>query len=198
MWRKRSKSLRCMKNESLLKEIIRIHEASRGICGCRKIIHEINRKSEKPVNHKRIDRIMRENTIRSKSLKKYKATTNSKHNFSVAENILNRDFAADRPVQKMVSGITYIPIDEGWLYLTGVMNLCRDKIVGISMDRRMTKELMISTLKDTEDCRLHSDRGSQYCSLDYQVLAKEHGFISSMSRKGNCWDNARWRASGGS
>ena len=101
-WRKRSKSLRCMENETLLKEIIQIHEASRNTYGGRKITHEINRKSEKPVNHKRVERIMRENDIRSKSHKKYKATTNSRHSLPVAENILNRDFAADRPGQKMV------------------------------------------------------------------------------------------------
>lgn len=196
-WRKRTGSLRCMENESLLKEIIRIHEASHETYGSRKITHEINRRSEKPVNHKRVERIMRENGIRSKSHKKYKATTNSRHSLPVAENILNRDFAADRPGQKMVSDITYIPTDEGWLYLAGVMDLCGDKIVGISMDGRMTKELVISALEDairhtpsTEGCILHSDRGSQYCSLDYQALAKEHGFVSSMSRKGNCWDNA--------
>ena len=81
------------------------------------------------------------------------------------------------------------------------MGLCGDKIAGISMDGRMTKELVISALKDaicytkaTEGCILHSDRGSRYCSLDYQALAKEHGFIRSMSRKGNCWDNAPTRA----
>ena len=76
-----------------------------------------------------------------KAIKNIEATTNSKHNLPVAENILNMDFAADRPGQKMVSDITYIPTDEGWLYLAGVMDLCRDKIVGISMDERMTKEL---------------------------------------------------------
>lgn len=196
-WRKRSKSLRCVENESFLKEIIRIHEASRGTYGGRKITHEINRGLEKPVNHKRIERIMRENGIRSKSHRKYKATTNSGHNLPVAENILDRDFTADRPGQKMVSDITYIPTDEGWLYLAGVMELCGDKIVGISMDGRMTKELVISALKDaishtktTAGCILHSDRGSQYCSQEYQKLAKDHGFISSMSRRGNCWDNA--------
>lgn len=196
-WRKRSKSLRCVENESFLKEIIRIHKASRGTYGGRKITHEINRGSEKPVNHKRIERIMRENGIRSKSHRKYKATTNSGHNLPVAENILDRDFTADRPGQKMVSDITYIPTDEGWLYLAGVMDLCGDKIVGISMDGRMTKELVISALKDaishtktTAGCILHSDRGSQYCSQEYQKLAKDHGFISSMSRRGNCWDNA--------
>ena len=196
-WRKRSKSLRSTENEDLLKEIIQIHETLRNTYGGRKITHEINRKPEKPANHKRVERIMRENGIRSKSHKKYKATTNSRHDLPVAENILNRNFYADRPGQKMVSDITYIPTDEGWLYLAGVMDLCGDKIVGMSMDGRMTKELVIAALKDaicqtkaTEDCILHSDRGSQYCSLDYQALAKEHGFISSMSRKGNCWDNA--------
>lgn len=196
-WRKRPKSKRCMENETLLEEIIRIHKASRSTYGGRKITHEINRGSEKPVNHKRVERIMRENGIQSKSHKKYKATTNSSYNLPAAENILNREFTADRPGQKMVSDITYIPTDEGWLYLAGVMDLCGSKIVGISMDSRMTKELVISALKDaichtraTSGCILHSDRGSQYCSLEYQALAKDHGFISSMSRKGNCWDNA--------
>lgn len=140
---------------------------------------------------------MRENGIRSKTRRKYRATTDSKHSLPVAENILNRDFTADRPGQKMVSDITYIPTDEGWLYLAGVMDLCGDRIVGISMDSRMTKELVIAALQDairhtrvTKGCILHSDRGSQYCSLDYQKLAQEHGFISSMSRKGNYWGNA--------
>ncbi len=196
-WRKRSKSLRDLENEVLLKEIRSIHEASRGIYCSKKITHEINRGLERKVNHKRVERIMRENVIWSKTRRKYKATTNSKHSLPVAENILNRDFKADRPGRKMVSDITYIPTDEGWLYLAGVMDLCGNKIIGVSMDSRMTKDLVIAALLDairhtkaTEGCILHSDRGSQYCSQDYQALAKAHGFISSMSRKGNCWDNA--------
>lgn len=196
-WRKRSKSSRAMEEEALLEEIIRIHQESHGTYGSRKITHEINRKSEKPVNHKRVERIMRENGIYSKTRRKYKATTNSRHSLPVAENVLNRDFKADRPGKKMVSDITYIPTEEGWLYLAGVMDLCGNKIIGISMGGRMTKELVMAALKDairhsrsTEGCILHSDRGSQYCSLDYQAMVKEHGFVSSMSRKGNCWDNA--------
>ena len=196
-WRKRSKSPRTMENEALLEEIIRVYRESHGIYGSRKIVHELNRESDKPVNHKRVERIMHTNGIHSKSHKKYKATTNSGHSLPVAENILGRDFKTDRPGQKMVSDITYILTDEGWLYLAGVMDLCGDKIVGISMDGRMTKELVMAALTDavrhtpsTEGCILHSDRGSQYCSQDYQALAKEYGFISSMSRKGNCWDNA--------
>ena len=196
-WRQRSKSLREQGNEVLLYEIRRIHEESHSVYGSRKICRKLNETSAEPINHKRVERIMRENGIRSKTRRKYKATTNSRHNLPVAENILNRDFTANAPGQKMVSDITYISTDEGWLYLAGVMDLCGEKIVGVSMDSRMTKELCMNALLDainhtdnTEGCILHSDRGSQYCSLDYQALAKKHGFISSMSRKGNCWDNA--------
>lgn len=196
-WRRRSPSLKEQKNEVLLKEIRRVHEESHGVYGSRKICRKLNETSVAPINHKRVERIMRENGIWSKTRRKYKATTNSRHNLPVAENILNRNFTANAPGQKMVSDITYIPTDEGWLYLAGVMDLCGKKIVGISMDSRMTKELCMNALldaishtDDTKGCILHSDRGSQYCSLDYQALAKEHGFISSMSRKGNCWDNA--------
>ena len=130
-WRKRSKSHRAIEDETLLEEIIRIHQKSHGTYGSRKITHEINRKSEKPVNHKRVERIMRENGIYSKTRKKYKATTNSRHSLPVAENVLNRDFKADRPGKKMVSDITYIPTKEGWLYLAGVMDLCGNKIMGV-------------------------------------------------------------------
>lgn len=196
-WRSRNPSLRDQENELLLAQIKQLHEQSRGIYGSRKIGQKLNQDSDKPINHKRVERIMRENGIRSKTHRKYKATTNSHHNLPVAENILNRDFHATTPGRKMVSDITYIPTDEGWLYLAGVMDLCGQKIVGISMDSRMTKELCMAALRDaightgnTQGCILHSDRGSQYCSLDYQALAREHGFISSMSRKGNCWDNA--------
>ena len=204
-WRRRRPSLREQKNEVLLDEIRRVHEESHGVYGSRKICRKLNETSVAPVNHKRVERIMRENGIRSKTRRKYKATTNSHHNLPVAENILNRDFTANAPGQKMVSDITYIPTDEGWLYLAGVMDLCGEKIVGVSMDSRMTKELCMNALldaishtDDTKGCILHSDRGSQYCSFDYQALAKEYGFISSMSRKVNCWEMHQWRASGAS
>ena len=196
-WRKRHPSLRDMENQRLLGEIRRIHEEYRQVYGSRKMTQELNRRMDKPVNHKRVERIMKENGIRSKVTKKYKATTNSRHNLPVAPNILGRDFAAEKPAQKMVSDITYIPTEEGFLYLAGIMDLCGQKIIGISMDSRMTKELVINALNDAinhsgnvKGCILHSDRGSQYCSNDYSRRAKEAGFTMSMSRKGNCWDNA--------
>jgi putative transposase len=140
---------------------------------------------------------MRENGWIPKVIKKYKATTNSKHNLPVAENILNREFNADRPNQKWVSDITYIPTDEGWLYLACIMDLYGREPVGWAMSDRMTKELVMAALKQANVHRgnpkgvlIHSDRGSQYCSNDYQKELKKGGFICSMSRKANVWDNA--------
>lgn len=196
-WRKRYPGMRELENRKLLELIREIFDDSRQSYGSKKITHEINNQFNKPVNHKRIERIMKENGIRSKVTKKYKATTNSHHSLPVADNILNREFHADAPGQKMVSDITYIPTEEGWLYLAGVMDLCGQKLIGVAMDSRMTKQLCMDALQDainhtpdTQGCILHSDRGSQYCSLAYQEMAKKHGFITSMSRKGNCWDNA--------
>jgi putative transposase len=135
--------------------------------------------------------------IRSKTVKKYKATTNSKHNLPVAENLLNQDFTAERSNLKWVSDITYIWTEEGWLYLAGVMDLYGRKLVGWAMDSRMKTELVSAALKQavgrtgaSSGLIVHSDRGVQYASKDYQQLLKKHGFICSMSRKGNCYDNA--------
>jgi len=174
-----------------------IHLKSKKVYGSTKIIRKLNAKSKYPINHKRVEHIMRENGIKSKVSKKFIATTNSNHKLPVAENILNRDFSAEKPNEKMVSDITYLWTDEGWLYIAGILDLCGQKIVGLSMSERMTKELVIDALNSAylragkpSNVILHSDRGSQYCSYDYQNLIKKYGFICSMSRKGNCWDNA--------
>ena len=134
---------------------------------------------------------------KSKTVRKYKATTNSKHNLPVAENLLNQNFMADRPNEKWVSDITYIWTDEGWLYLAGVMDLHGRKLVGWAMDSRMKTELVSAALKQaigrtgaSAGLMVHSDRGVQYASRDYQQLLERHGFICRMSRKGNCYDNA--------
>lgn len=189
-----------MENERLTEQIQVIHEKTRRASGCRKVTKEIQ-KNGKCVNHKRVERLMKAKGIRSKLAKKYKATTNSKHNLPVAENLLNRDFSAAKPNQKMVSDITYLWTDEGWLYIAGVMDLCGQKIVGLSMSARMTKELVIAALEcayqrsgRAAGVLIHSDRGSQYCSGEYQKRLKKYGYICSMSRKGNCWDNAPMEA----
>jgi putative transposase len=134
---------------------------------------------------------------KSCTVKKYKATTNSKHYHPVSENRLNREFNVSKPNQAWVTDITYIPTNEGWLYLASVMDLYSRKIVGWAMDKTMTKELVIDALKMAYQRQKpgiglvhHSDRGVQYASVEYQHLLKQYKMIGSMSRKGNCYDNA--------
>ncbi|HEC1276102.1 TPA: IS3 family transposase, partial [Campylobacter jejuni] len=139
-------------------------------------------------------RIMKELGLRSRTVKKYKATTNSKHNLPVQENVLNREFNPSAPNKAWVADITYIPTDEGWLYLASIMDLYSRKIVGFHMDERMTKELVLTALdrahsqqRPCEEVLHHSDRGSQYASHDYQARLRTYKMKGSMSRKGNCY-----------
>lgn len=199
-WVNRPKSVRDLENVIIKEHIKSIYKKTKQSYGSRKITRELRRRG-KLVNHKRVERLMKLEGIKSKVAKKYKATTNSKHNLPVAENILNRQFSSARPNMKMVSDITYLWTEEGWLYIAAVMDLCGQKIVGLSMGERMTKELVINALDSAykryrpgPGALIHSDRGSQYCSNDYQNYLKRHGFICSMSRKGNCWDNAPMEA----
>lgn len=128
---------------------------------------------------------------------KFKVTTDSKHNLPVASNILNREFSVNAPGKVWVSDITYIPTDEGWLYLAGIKDLFNGELVGYAMNERMTKSLVIQALfratasKHPDNGLIaHSDRGGQYCAHDYQNLLQQFGMIASMSRKGDCYDNA--------
>jgi hypothetical protein len=140
---------------------------------------------------------MKQEGIRSRTVRKYKQTTNSKHSMPVHENLLGQDFSADAPNQKWVTDITYIPTREGWLYLASVMDLYSRKIVGWHMGERMTKELAMNALRQAywrrqpgSDLIHHSDRGSQYASHAYQELMTTYQMRGSMSRKGDCYDNA--------
>ncbi len=195
-FKKRPESNRSKREKAVLEGIKRIHKANHEIYGSPKITVELNKEGI-TVGRGMVSRLMRKNGIKSRTVKKFKATTDSNHNLPVAENILNREFNADSRNVKWVSDITYIKTDEGWLYLAGILDLFDGAIVGWSMDSRMTKSLVINAL--TEACRrskpgsgliLHSDRGSQYCSDEYQKEIRSRKFICSMSRKGNCWDNA--------
>jgi len=173
--------------ERVREEFLRNHQ----IPGARKIARRLR------ASRRLVGEIMRELELVPKVVKKYKATTNSKHNLPVAENILNRDFTANHPNQKWISDITYVATDEGWLYVAGILDLYGREVVGWAMGDRMTKELVISALKQAKMRRgnpkgvlAHSDQGSQYCSYAYQRELQKDGFICSMSRKGNVWDNA--------
>jgi len=190
----RPESKRSRENRELLKTILHIHKNNRHIYGAPQITK--NLPSHQRASRGRVARLMRANGIRSKVARKFKATTNSKHNLPVADNILNRDFAATIPNKKWVSDITYVATQEGWLYLAGVMDLFGRKLVGWAMDRQMKTELVSTALKQAigrtgaKNVLIHSDRGVQYASKEYQQLLNQHGFICSMSRKGNCYDNA--------
>ncbi len=140
---------------------------------------------------------MRRQGLRAKAARKFKATTNSKHSLPVAPNLLQQNFTAERPNQKWVSDITYIPTDEGWMYLAVVLDLYARRVVGWSMSSRMTATLVCDALRMAIFNRqrprgviVHSDRGSQYCSKEHRKLLDEYGMICSMSARGNCYDNA--------
>ena len=149
------------------------------------------------VGRYRVRRLMREAALHPVWKRKFIHTTDSKHDLPVAENLLDRKFEAALPNQAWVSDITYVRTRQGWLYLAAVMDLFSRKIVGWAMAPAMPTELVASALRMAMQQRrpapgllLHSDRGSQYASLEYQALLDQHGIRCSMSRKGNCWDNA--------
>ena len=145
-----------------------------------------------------IEKLMRDNDIFAITKRKFRVnTTNSKHNFPIAENLLDRNFRSFKPNEKWLADITYIPTGEGWLYLAAVMDLCTRKIVGWAMRDHMRTELTLSALmmatqrqRPGKGLIHHSDRGSQYAAHDYREALDNAGIIASMSRKGNCWDNA--------
>ena len=149
------------------------------------------------VSRKRISSIMKSLGLRVNMKRRYKNTTDSNHSLPIAPNLLNRDFYASAPDTKYVGDITYISTGEGWLYLATVIDLYSRKIVGWSMDDTMKVSLVndalnmaISYKKPPKGLLWHTDRGSQYASYSHKDLLQHHGIIQSMSRKGNCWDNA--------
>ena len=149
------------------------------------------------VGERRVSRLMAANDIKVERRHKYKKTTDSRHGFPFAENLLRRDFMATTPNTKWVSDISYIWTKEGWLYLAVVIDLFSRKIIGWATSDRLKRDLALRALqmailrrRPPAGCVHHSDRGSQYCAYDYQKMLKAHGLIASMSGKGNCYDNA--------
>ena len=183
-------------NDMLLKKIQIIYDDNKGCYGSPRITKQLNKDGIK-CGENRIAKIMRKNNVKAKTKKRFKITTNSKHNYPVAPNLLKRNFSASEINQKWVGDITYIYTKEGWLYLSAILDLCSRKIVGWSMSDRITKALTMKTLKNAiarrsiaDEIILHSDRGSQYACHDFKNLLAENNFIQSMSGKGNCYDNA--------
>jgi len=149
------------------------------------------------VGHRRVGRLMRQNGILVVRTRKYKATTDSNHNFNIAPNLLNRDFTVSEPNRKWAGDISYIWTREGWLYLAVMLDLHSRRVVGWAVSKRLKRDLAIRALdmaialrRPAAGCMHHTDRGSQYCSHDYQKRMRQHRFKVSMSGTGNCYDNA--------
>jgi putative transposase len=173
-----------------------IFEEGRGNYGARSIKKALSRQGI-IVSRKRITRLMNESGLERKTKYKFKATTDSHHNKQVAPNLLNRMFKVSAANCYWVGDITYVPTEEGWLYLATVIDLFSRKIIGWSMNSNMKADLVNNAMlmaiwqrKPSKGLMWHTDRGSQYCSESHSKLIRQHGIIQSMSRKGNCWDNA--------
>lgn len=195
-WLNRPESPRRQEDRRLLMEIKVIHEQSRKTYGSPRIHAELKASGRACGKH-RVARLMRQHGIVSKHKRKFKATTNSNHFHPVAGNLLQRRFDVSGPGQCWVSDITYVPTREGWLYLAVTLDLFHRKVIGWAMGRWIARQLAIDAL--TMAIRNghrkpglihHSDQGVQYASNEFQAALKSYGIRCSMSRKGDCWDNA--------
>ena len=195
-WLRRKPSKRAQEEGRLEIEIKAAHKRTRETFGPERLQRELAKHGVQ-AGVCRIRRIRKKLGLRCKQKKKFKATTNSRHALPVAENLLKQEFKASAPNQIWVADITYIPTEEGWLYLAGHKDVFTGQIVGYAMGSRMTKNLVSQSLFRAVVAKgpvsgliHHSDRGAQYCSHEYRKLLDQFHMRASMSRKGNCYDNA--------
>jgi len=195
-WFHRKPSKRVLEEGRLEVEIKAAHQRTRETCGPERLQHELKEQGVK-VGICRIRRIRKKLGLRCKQRRKFRATTDSKHTFPVAQNLLNQQFEATGPNEIWLSDITYIPTEEGWLYLAGHKDIFTGEIVGYAMGSRITKNLVSQSLFKAVAAKRpgaglihHSDRGRQYCAHEYQRLMDQFKMRASMSRKGDCYDNA--------
>jgi len=196
-WAVRPESLRNRQERELLVHIRAAHKQSNGTYGSPRI-HEELRAAGVLCSRKRVARIMRKHDISARAPRRFRVTTDSKHSLPVAENLLNREFASAVANTRWAADITYLWTRQGWLYLAVVLDLHSRRVVGWSMQSTLERSLVLDALDMALDGRrpqpgrllCHSDRGSQYASDDYQNRLRNAGVDCSMSRKGNCYDNA--------
>lgn len=196
-WLKHTPSQRQQRREKLLNEIRRVHAASRRVYGSPRVFKELQERGVTTCENT-VAKLMRETHIHAKTARKFvPKTTDSQHAYAVADNLLDREFAAEEPNQKWVADITYIPNGEGRLYVAAVLDLFSRKVVGWSMADHMRAELVEDALRmalkrrrPAEGVLHHSDRGVQYACKAYRDMLDAYGCVCSMSRTGNCYDNA--------
>jgi len=195
-WCRRGLSLRAQQDAALKVGIRAAHAASGKRYGSPRI-HADLRAEDRHVGRKRVARLMREEGLEGQRKRRFRSTTDSRHSFPVAPNALNRDFSASAPNKVWVTDITYIWTREGWMYLAAILDLYSRRVVGWSIDSHIDRTLALDALAMALKTRRpepglvhHSDRGVQYASADYQRQLQDRGITCSMSRKGDCWDNA--------
>lgn len=196
-WKRGGKPYRKRLTDTQMLALIQsIHAEFKGAYGSPRMVRELRARGF-PASKARVERLMQENGIKAKHKRRFKVTTDSKHTLPIAPNLLERDFTPTAPNQVWTSDITYLWTDEGWLYLAITMDLFNREVVGWSLKPRMTADIVTDALtmawfrrKPAAGLLHHSDRGSQYASEAFQARLKKYGMLCSMSRKGNCWDNA--------
>jgi len=193
---RRPPSKHTQRDVALGAKVAAIHARSGRRYGSPRVHDELREEGER-VSRKRVCRLMKEQDLRGKRRRRFRVTTQSEHDDPIAPNVLDRDFTASAPNQKWVGDITYIWTREGWLYLAVLIDLLSRRVVGWSMSDSLATELPLRALSMAIHARRpppglihHTDRGCQYASLDYRSVLERHGMVASMSRKGNCWDNA--------
>jgi len=195
-WASRPASNRANSDAQLLPEVLRIHQETDATYGARRMGRDLTHRGH-GCSRSRATRLMRLAGVSVKTRRKFRVTTDSKHHFPVAANVLNRQFEAHRANETWLTDITYLWTNEGWLYLAVVLDLYSRRIIGWAIAPRMTVDIVRNALtmalwrrKPGAGLLHHSDRGSQYACGDYQSILASAGITVSMSRKGNCWDNA--------
>lgn len=195
-WLSRSPSARATEDEQLAAEIAVTHKRSRGTYGSPRVHRDLTARGHR-VGKKRVERLMRQAGIVAKRRRRFRRTTDSNHDNPIAPNVLERRFESESPNTAWVTDVTYIWTAEGWLYLAAILDLCSRRVVGWATSETNDRELALAALRRALAARRpapgmihHSDRGSPYASDDYRAELARRGFVPSMSRRGDCWDNA--------
>ncbi len=195
-WKQRPEPERNKADRALAEVVTEVHQDSRGRYGSPRVHAELRARGQR-VSRKRVARLMSQQGLVARRKRRFVRTTDSRHNQPVAPNILERDFSPGQPNCTWATDITYVETKQGWLYLAVVIDLFSRRVVGWSMSQNIDRHLVLSALDMALKARTpprglvhHSDRGSQYASTDYQQALAARGIQCSMSRKGNCWDNA--------